>query len=240
MPPPRRDWIFVTGQPGCGKTTAVQRLCRALQEAGLPVQGFITQEVRGTSNGGATRSGFDIVTVPDGRRVRLARKQGFPSTWPSTGAYRVDVASLDQVAVPTLALPSSGSSSRSTGCDESPTRADLSKGNTQQHNDPVIYQYYVLDEIGRMELHSEAFRTAVRNLLNGACDDEYDGNAPRIRLVGAVTAPRYGHRVAFCDWVTTQDGVQVHHLTKKTREQVTLDLLDYIQTHWIDDGGKRI
>ena len=43
----------------------------------------------------------------------------------------------------------------------------------------------VIDEIGRMELHSAAFRKAVDALLA----------SPDIAVFGAITAPIYGHRV---------------------------------------------
>ena len=39
--------------------------------------------------------------------------------------------------------------------------------------------------------------------------------------------------VPFCDHVTDQEGIQVHNLTKKTRDQITQDLLSYIQHEWI-------
>jgi len=45
---------MVTGQPGSGKTTVVKRLAAALQENGIPVRGFYTEEVL---KGGA-RTGF--------------------------------------------------------------------------------------------------------------------------------------------------------------------------------------
>ena len=43
-------------------------------------------------------------------------------------------------------------------------------------------------------------------------------------MVGAVTAPIYGHRVEFCDRVSATRGVAVHKLTKSTRDGVTAEL----------------
>ena len=63
------DWVLVTGQPGCGKTTAVKTLVDELRASGASVRGFYTDEVLS----GGRRVGFDIVTVPDGRRGPLAR-----------------------------------------------------------------------------------------------------------------------------------------------------------------------
>ena len=170
------DWVLVTGQPGCGKTTAVKTLVDELRASGASVRGFYTDEVLQ----GGRRIGFDIVSVPDGRRGPLARKG---ATGPKVGKYGVDVSGFERLALPTLEV---------------------------DEDDDTIY---VLDEIGRMELKSEAFGTRVEELL-----------ARGVRLVGAITAPIYGHRVAFCDRVGATRGVAVHKLTKSTRDGVTEEL----------------
>ena len=182
--PTPAPWLLVTGQPGSGKTTLVRSVLEAVTSkaavADVHVQGFYTDEVLD----GSTRVGFDLITIPDGKRDVLSRKQGLPSHFPKTGSYSVDVASFEALALPTLCPPTSCSNSR---C------------------------LIVIDEIGRMELHSSRFQAAVERLLT-----EY----PDWIVFGAVTAPIYGHRVPFCDRVTCDARVSVERITKKTRDDV--------------------
>ena len=73
----------------------------------------------------------------------------------------------------------------------------------------------IIDEIGRMELHSDKFRRAIEELLG----------TPGVRCVGAITSPIYGHRVPFCDAVTANDRVETLRIKKSNRDDVTQDLL---------------
>ena len=182
-----RDWILVTGQPGAGKTTAVRKMVDYLIQNGVKCRGFYTDEVKD----GSHRIGFDIVTVPEGHRAPLSRMEGYPTSFPTVGKYRVNVESIDELAAPSL---------------------ELEEG--------VVL---VLDEVGRMELKSERFRAQVERLLE----------SPTVRLIGAITAPRYGHRVPFCDQISSSDGVQVYNLKKSNRDDVTDDLLAQIQDRWL-------
>ncbi len=91
--------LLITGPPGAGKTTALRRVCGALQ--GWPLRGFWTEEVRA----GGVRQGFRLVTF-DGEQCIIAdvRRPGPPRV----GKYGVDVAAIDTVArralVPDLAV----------------------------------------------------------------------------------------------------------------------------------------
>jgi nucleoside-triphosphatase len=51
--------LLIAGRPGSGKTTAVSRLAALLREAGLPVGGFVTTELRERGR----RVGFEIVAT---------------------------------------------------------------------------------------------------------------------------------------------------------------------------------
>jgi len=53
---------------GVGKTTLVKHVVQQLQELGVTLIGFYTEEVRGHHG----RIGFDVVTL-DGQRAPLAR-----------------------------------------------------------------------------------------------------------------------------------------------------------------------
>ena len=93
------DWLLVTGQPSCGKTTAVKRLVKLLQSKGVRCKGFYTEEV---VNGSGARVGFDVVTIPDAKRDVLSRKEGFFKSKYKTGQYYVDRESFEDLALRSL------------------------------------------------------------------------------------------------------------------------------------------
>lgn len=146
-------WLLCTGQPGSGKTTLVRRLYETLSDKGVSLRGFYTDEV--LDKPGGTRIGFDIVTIPNGERGILSRKRGLPTTFPRTGAYVVDVASFESLALPSISCPSH---------------------NNNNNNDIAVI---VIDEIGRMELHSNEFQHCIQQLLA----------SPSVRVIGAITSP---------------------------------------------------
>ena len=167
--------LFVTGQPSCGKTTIVKRLVElANEQSTLPISGFVTDEVLA----GASRVGFDVVSVGSAARGQLARK-GLKSR-AKTGAYGVNVESFEKVALPLL---------------------------TQGKGMPRIV---VIDEIGRMEMHSASFSDVVRELMED----------PDVLLFGSVAAPRYGHVVPLAEQVKARSDVTTLHLKPSTRKEV--------------------
>ncbi len=122
--------VLLTGAPGCGKTTLIRSV---LSQIKRPDGGFFTQEVRQ----GGVRQGFEV-DILDGRRGRLAQV-GLSSRY-RIGKYGVDLAFLEQVAVPEL------------------------------YKTAEAGQLVVVDEIGPMELLSARFRQAVLDLLAGRAD----------------------------------------------------------------------
>ena len=86
--------LLSTGPPGIGKTTVLERVVASLPPA--VATGFLTRELRERG----VRHGFAIETL-DGHTAVLASVRS--DTGPRVGRYRVRVAALDAVAVPTLA-----------------------------------------------------------------------------------------------------------------------------------------
>ncbi|KAF6274702.1 nucleoside-triphosphatase, cancer-related [Rhinolophus ferrumequinum] len=66
--------VFLTGSPGVGKTTLIQKASEVLKSSGMPVDGFYTEEVRQ----GGRRIGFDVVTL-SGLRGPLSRVGQVPA-----------------------------------------------------------------------------------------------------------------------------------------------------------------
>ena len=61
--------VFLTGQPGVGKTTIIKEIAKTFPKK---CDGFYTEEIRI----GNTRSGFQIITLPDGGTFQLATRLG--------------------------------------------------------------------------------------------------------------------------------------------------------------------
>ncbi|POI27530.1 hypothetical protein CIB84_008719, partial [Bambusicola thoracicus] len=131
-----------------GKTTLIQKVTQALKSSDVPIDGFYTEEVKE----GGRRKGFDVVTL-SGKRGPLSRKDSCMSFKFSSdssasrrecrvGQYVVDVVSFEQLVLPVLRNVNQGSDAAKKIC--------------------------VIDEIGKMELFSQAFIQAVRQMLAGS------------------------------------------------------------------------
>jgi len=84
--------LFLTGPPGIGKTTVIQK---TLEKLSLPATGFTTGEIRQ----GTSRVGFSIVTL-DGKKGILAHVQIRGRF--RVGRYTVNVEDIERVAVPAM------------------------------------------------------------------------------------------------------------------------------------------
>jgi nucleoside-triphosphatase len=92
--------FLLEGRPGIGKTSVADRLVALLRDAGLPLSGFVTREIRERG-----RRGFAIATL-DGRHGTLAHVE-FPGP-PRVGKYGVDVAIMERVGIPAVRAPGAG------------------------------------------------------------------------------------------------------------------------------------
>jgi nucleoside-triphosphatase len=117
--------LFLTGNPGIGKTTLIRAVLDRLED--VACAGFYTEEKRH----GGQRIGFKIITLEgqEGTLASIGRKK------PMVGRYSVHVSEFEELVLSHL--------------DPAVTPADL----------------YVIDEIGKMELLSHKFRTAIVDLL---------------------------------------------------------------------------
>ena len=171
--------LLLEGRPGVGKTTVARRLLHLLQEAGLPVGGFTTAELRT----GRRREGFLVEAVSGAQEVLAHVDLPGP---PRVGRYGVDLAAFDRVALPALRTPGIGG---------------------------VV----VVDELGKMELASTAFRDAVQQLLGRD-----------VAVVATVQLAR--HR--FTDALKRRPDVRVVRVTEATRDALPEQLMDcLVGTH---------
>jgi nucleoside-triphosphatase len=84
--------ILLTGRPGCGKTTLIQRVVKNLA---LPAGGFYTKEIRKRG----VRVGFKLITL-DGKEAVFADVNF--KTSERVGKYGLDLAKLETVGVPAI------------------------------------------------------------------------------------------------------------------------------------------
>jgi nucleoside-triphosphatase len=93
--------VLLEARPGAGKTTAAVRLAERLRRAGVPLAGFVTEEMRDRG----VRMGFRIETFA-GERGVLAHVD-LPGP-PRVGKYGVDLEAFERVALPALEQPAGG------------------------------------------------------------------------------------------------------------------------------------
>jgi nucleoside-triphosphatase len=93
--------LLLEGPPGVGKSTIARRLVALLQQAGVPVAGFTTQELRGHGR----REGFTVEAV-GGERAVLAHVN-LPGP-PRVSRYGVDLQAFERIALPALRPPGAG------------------------------------------------------------------------------------------------------------------------------------
>jgi nucleoside-triphosphatase len=120
--------ILLEGRPGAGKSTIARRLADRLSQDGIPVSGFLTEEIRESGR----RLGFSLERF-GGERGVLAHVD-LPGP-PRVGRYGVDLAAFERFAIPAL----------------------------EQAGEQEVA---IIDELGKMELASDAFREAVAALLD--------------------------------------------------------------------------
>jgi len=88
--------ILLTGRPGVGKTTLVNRVYEHYSKHGFKIEGLTTREVRE----GSARTGFMITDLSSGQEGWLARKD--LGTGPRVGSYVVVSDDLEEIGVAAL------------------------------------------------------------------------------------------------------------------------------------------
>ncbi|MFZ5980390.1 MAG: NTPase [Candidatus Zixiibacteriota bacterium] len=165
--------ILITGRPGVGKTTIINKLTEHLRE--YAPAGFYTSEIRS----GNIRRGFKALGL-NGRSMVLAHTDiGSPCR---VGKYGVDVAGFEKFLDDLRLLEQSG-------------------------------KVIIIDEIGKMECFSEAFRRLVISAL--------DWDALLLATIATVGDD-------FVTGIKKRRDVELHTVTVANRDRLVEDLLKRI------------
>jgi nucleoside-triphosphatase THEP1/predicted GIY-YIG superfamily endonuclease len=227
--------VLCTGQPGCGKTTLVRRCIEEIVGRGIHVTGFVTDEV--VRNG--SRIGFDVVSLnengTDDLRGVLSRKRRYNTdsdvVWKKTGNYHVNVTEFERIALSAMRCAKKKKKNCVLIVGTYRYCSTSSSPNSFFFFKTITAKFFLsnADEIGRMELHSNKFRDLMKELLNTS----------GVRVVGALTAPIYGHRVPFCDEISDRDDVDVVKITVKTRIEAERLMMRKVLNNGHDDETKK-
>ena len=216
MHAPSARSLFLTGNPGVGKTTmlvnVVNSVAAELVAGNLDVnlRGFYTEECR--QNG--VRAGFDIVRIHPNEGIRLAdasvgvevragnfltsvsaraplaRVEG-KGSGPMVGKFVVDVPSIKANAIPSI--------------DPSIRVNDSTKCSSRD-----VVTLVLLDEVGKMEMHCDGFLETVHKCLG--CEN--------CIVLGTLPTPRYGHVIQAVEDIRARSDVTVVYVTKQNRDEL--------------------
>ncbi len=85
--------IFLTGEPGCGKTTVIRKIHESLQKRGIKVGGMISGEIRREG----IRKGFSLEYLITHETGTLAHEN--LDAGPRVGKYRVNLSDIQAIGV---------------------------------------------------------------------------------------------------------------------------------------------
>uniref|UniRef100_A0A8D8S6B2 Cancer-related nucleoside-triphosphatase n=1 Tax=Cacopsylla melanoneura TaxID=428564 RepID=A0A8D8S6B2_9HEMI len=203
----KRNIILLTGDPGCGKTTLVQKVYQALLTSQVKVEGFYTSEVRA----GGQRSGFDVVLLNDGGRGPLARVAYMEDKKREAKKREAKEKEADDVMLAIMEHEMAFRDdiyfqARSTVPGPKVGKYTVDLKSFESLVQPIltpeklkVCQVLILDEIGKMELFSKQFESSIQRIFQTS-------------QVILATVPTRGSYLV--EQLKTQAGsnlIQVHH-----------------------------
>jgi len=162
--------LFLTGQPGVGKTSVLLHVVDVLKAKAYDVRGMISREIREQGK----RVGFEIIDLHTGQKGWLAHVRQYSG--PQVGKYRVNLDDLKNIGV-------------------------ISILNAIKTADVIV-----VDEIGPMELFSQAFKDAVLKAVNSTKP-----------LLGTI---HFKAQNPLINAIKTRDDAEILEITIENRENI--------------------
>ncbi|WP_321423537.1 NTPase [uncultured Methanobacterium sp.] len=88
--------ILITGPPGVGKTTLLNKIKKKIEDLGYSIGGMYCPEIRK----GGKRTGFEIIDIASRRKGILAST--YNTKGPAVGKYRVNLDDINKIGVVAL------------------------------------------------------------------------------------------------------------------------------------------
>lgn len=200
------QFILITGKPGVGKTTIMKKILNNLKTNNIQCKGFYTEEKRNTNN---VRIGFNVTTT-EGVEGVLARIRYY-----STVKILEDYINMFNSSSEMIIKPKTGSNFQVGKYVVHVNEFEnlcLNLVNCEDDSKIIL-----IDEIGKMELLSKKFETAIGSILK---------SSKNLRVI--ATIPLKNNHNCIKD-INEHKNAKLFNVTNTNRENIFLEIMEDVR-----------